>query len=321
MAQNVFARVWRYACFLGIIVLIVIAISDSPTSSSIPHPDELPASPILIETEKTIGSSTWEKSLNLCVVDGEIPEPSQTAKELDANVPSQSQWSKLPLHDILFKDRVGLEIGGLSGGTFGAMNFYELPSRLDNLNFAGKTLWENVADNSPFTFSANKPPGLQMIKEGTNLTGIPNETYDFVLSSHSLEHTSNPLKAISEWRRVLKQGGALFLIVPDKRYTFDNRRQTADMEHLVRDFKADLKEDDLGHMEEIIRDHDLAMDPPAGNTDQFRERSRKNYENRGLHQHVFNFSLLSQICECLRFKIVHMENVVPFHQTLIALKM
>lgn len=37
---------------------------------------------------------------------------------------------------------------------------------------------------------------------------------DFIFSSHLLEHLDDPQKALSEWYRVLKPGGTLFLYLP-----------------------------------------------------------------------------------------------------------
>lgn len=39
--------------------------------------------------------------------------------------------------------------------------------------------------------------------------------YDFVYSSHSLEHMQDPYKCIVEWFRLLKPGGHLIITVPD----------------------------------------------------------------------------------------------------------
>src|SRR5436190_13085249 len=39
---------------------------------------------------------------------------------------------------------------------------------------------------------------------------------DFVFSSHLLEHLSEPLKALIEWARVIKDGGHLVLYLPDE---------------------------------------------------------------------------------------------------------
>src|SRR5690349_21023951 len=40
--------------------------------------------------------------------------------------------------------------------------------------------------------------------------------YDFVFSSHALEHMRNPSTAFREWFSLLKPGGHLLVIVPDE---------------------------------------------------------------------------------------------------------
>jgi SAM-dependent methyltransferase len=42
------------------------------------------------------------------------------------------------------------------------------------------------------------------------------ETFDFVYSSHCLEHMHDPRKAILEWWKLVKPGGHLFFVVPDE---------------------------------------------------------------------------------------------------------
>lgn len=48
------------------------------------------------------------------------------------------------------------------------------------------------------------------------ITKYVNETFDFVYSSHCLEHMIDPRKAILEWWKLVKVGGHLFVIVPDE---------------------------------------------------------------------------------------------------------
>ena len=48
------------------------------------------------------------------------------------------------------------------------------------------------------------------------LHGVGDESFDFVYSSHCLEHMENPMLAISNWLRVLKLGGFLIISVPDE---------------------------------------------------------------------------------------------------------
>ena len=46
--------------------------------------------------------------------------------------------------------------------------------------------------------------------------GIPNETYDLVISSECIEHTADPKKALSELARVLKPGGTIIVTSPNR---------------------------------------------------------------------------------------------------------
>lgn len=48
------------------------------------------------------------------------------------------------------------------------------------------------------------------------LEGVPNETYDFIHSSHCLEHLNDPFHALLRWVDVLKPGGYLVITVPDE---------------------------------------------------------------------------------------------------------
>jgi SAM-dependent methyltransferase len=48
------------------------------------------------------------------------------------------------------------------------------------------------------------------------LEELNNEQFDFVYSSHTLEHLENPAEAIKNWFRVLKPGGFLILYIPHR---------------------------------------------------------------------------------------------------------
>ncbi|MEK7672224.1 MAG: methyltransferase domain-containing protein, partial [Bacteroidota bacterium] len=48
------------------------------------------------------------------------------------------------------------------------------------------------------------------------LEGVPDEQYDFVHSSHCLEHLIDPAEGLKNWFRVVKPNGYMVLIVPDE---------------------------------------------------------------------------------------------------------
>lgn len=212
----------------------------------------------------------------------------------------------------LFKNKNGLEVGGLSRmfNEGAAIPLYPIINDLDGCNFSSKTLWEDgLKEGRNYNFFSNKF-GYQYICEATELASrMPANKYDFIISSNCLEHIANPLKAISQYLSVLKIGGILLLALPKKEVTFDHKRSVTLYEHLYEDFENDIKEDDLSHLDEILIYHDLALDPPAGDIYQFKERSLKNFENRGLHHHIFDDSLLLQVFNCFNIDTLFQKDI------------
>jgi hypothetical protein len=129
------------------------------------------------------------------------------------------------------------------------------------------------------------------------------------------------LQGLNEWIRVLKDAGLLILIVPHKDETFDHRRPVTSMAHLLRDFEARTTERDLTHLEEILKLHDLARDPEAGDHSAFAERSQRNYENRCLHHHVFDTRLAVALVDHARLQILAVEPFLPYHIVVVARKL
>jgi len=81
------------------------------------------------------------------------------------------------------------------------------------------------------------------------------------------------------------------------------------MEHLVKDFTDNVSEEDMTHLDEILTLHDLSMDPPAGDFENFRQRSLNNYQNRCFHHHVFDIELLKQIFSYFNIEIKLIDDI------------
>jgi predicted SAM-dependent methyltransferase len=77
---------------------------------------------------------------------------------------------------------------------------------------------------------------VHIIDDGERLSTIPDGSQDFVIANHFIEHCQNPIMTLANIFRVLKEGGVLYLGVPDKRFTFDKDRQVTPLEHIVRDY-------------------------------------------------------------------------------------
>ena len=49
---------------------------------------------------------------------------------------------------------------------------------------------------------------------GGDATNLPDGEWDYLFSSHCLEHLVDPVRALEHWRERLKPGGVLFLYLP-----------------------------------------------------------------------------------------------------------
>ena len=198
-------------------------------------------------------------------------------------------------------NKVGVEIGGPSGtGTI----IYENATSLDNVIFSSNTVWSN--HTNVYNFYKGKT-GKVIINDAVNISQVKNDCYDFVFSSHSLEHIANPLKAVQEWLRIIKLGGYIVIIVPEKSVCFDHKRNYSKFSTLLEQYNKNVSEHDLSTLPEILLHHDLSMDLPAGNLDSFKVRSLDNYNNRCLHHYVYNDELLMEICNFFKCKFMYKE--------------
>ena len=143
------------------------------------------------------------------------------------------------LLEYLITDKAGVEIGGPSdSGGF----IYRRSSQMDNVIFSRETVWSSH-ENSKYNYCYGKT-GNVIINDAVNITGVGNEAYDFVFSSHCLEHIANPIKALKEWLRIVKRGGCVILIVPEKTKCFDHKRDISKFAVLLAQYEKDVGEDD-----------------------------------------------------------------------------
>jgi SAM-dependent methyltransferase len=207
--------------------------------------------------------------------------------------------------------RSGLEFGGPSP-IFSANHLvpiYSIAASIDSCNFAPQTLWSRRDISRRF----GPRLGQQFILEASDPSGIADGFYDFVAASHVLEHVANSLRALHEWKRILKSGGTLLVVVPHKPHTFDHRRPFTTFDHIKADFESNVSEEDLTHLDEIIALHDLDLDRQAGSLQQFRQRCLLNASHRAIHHHVFSPEVLVEMFSFLQMKVVHVSVERPHH--------
>ena len=62
---------------------------------------------------------------------------------------------------------------------------------------------------------------------------LADNSVDYVISSHVIEHFYDPIKTIKEWLRVVRPGGYVYFIVPHKERTFDKDRPRTPLAELI----------------------------------------------------------------------------------------
>jgi SAM-dependent methyltransferase len=230
----------------------------------------------------------------------------------------------------LVEGKRGLEIGGPTDLFKGwrtpsrchwflaPLPIYDRVGSLDNCNFSDKTIWGN--HNRTYRFSSLRPPGKVIIAEGTDISAVPSSTYDFVLSSHNLEHFANPVKALKEWKRITRPHGALILVLPHYQKTFDHRRTPTPVEHMLDDYARNTGEDDTTHVAEVVQLHDLSIDGflKTGTLEEFQARCENNLSNRMMHHHVFDESNSTELLSRVGLDVLALELCLPYHMVILA---
>ena len=222
----------------------------------------------------------------------------------------------------LLKNKAGVEIGGPSGvfSEGGPVPLYKIVNQLDNINYNRKTFWGEIDEGENFKFNTSKQNGKQIIADATDLSKINDESYEFMIASHVIEHIANPIKALYEWKRIIKTGGYLVIIAPDMRYTYDRKRPITTITHIINDFNRNTEETDNTHFDEVINMHDLTIDGSVDSYDNHVNRTLDNVNTRIVHHHTFNMTLLKELLRYCNFKIIKYQSIKPFHLTVIAQK-
>ena len=103
-------------------------------------------------------------------------------------------------------------------------------------------------------------PGADPIESasGTNAEVLPVGEWDYIFSSHCLEHLANPIAALEHWKTRLRSGGTLFLYLPHPEMSYWRPQNFRKHLHLFwpKDVAQLLR--DLGFVDVIHGERDLA---------------------------------------------------------------
>lgn len=135
-----------------------------------------------------------------------------------------------------------------------------------------------------------------IIDDGTRLATVADESQDFVVANHFLEHTEDPIAVLETFLRVTKPGGVVYIAVPDKRRTFDAPRPVTPLEHILQDHELGPERSRREHYEEFARLVEGIAEPdvPA------HAAAAMENERYHLHFHVWTHDAFVELLEALR---------------------
>ena len=214
-------------------------------------------------------------------------------------------YKKFEKNILTFKS--ALEIGGPSDHIFGNKSIipvYDTSIKIDFCNFSDQTIW-NVEKKSNIQ--------LQYISDILDIKKNISKKYDLVLASHVIEHSANALLALENINAILNDNAIAIIVLPHKDATFDWRRENTNINHFFDDYNNKIDESDTTHFADILKNHDLKLDPGAGNFENLKKRLSMNINNRGAHHHVFTTKNATELIKISTLKLIYLDILTPNH--------
>lgn len=207
----------------------------------------------------------------------------------------------------ILKDKNGIEFGGPTelfyNSIFNMMLYNHV--NLDGGNIFENNYFQNNIDENNYTYGGKV--GRQYNIDCTSEYDIKKieKKYDFILTSHVIEHIANPIKTLLSWNEILKNDGYILSIIPDYKFCFDRNRPLTTIKHLIDDYNNNINENDITHIEEQLKLHDWSM---GGHKD-FNNLCKNNEQTRVVHHHTFDFQLCKELFEYCGYK-----NIITYKQ-------
>lgn len=143
-----------------------------------------------------------------------------------------------------------------------------------------------------------------LITDIETLDPVGDESLDFIIGCHVIEHARNPIGAIQMAYRKLREGGKLLLVVPDKERTFDKSRQGTTLDHLKQDFEVPDRQRDYAHYEEFYK---LAI--PVNPWDHEHWVKMQFIDNYAIHYHVWDYNSFCQLLDFIQNDICRWSRI------------
>ena len=173
----------------------------------------------------------------------------------------------------LLDNLAGIEIGGSAHNSFNLPNCKNIDYS-DNMHTIFKIEEEKMC--------GEKMP-VDIVAEGDDLP-LEDNSVDYCISSHVLEHFPDPILALKEWLRVVRPGGYVFSIVPKQNALPTETRPCTQLQELLDRHEGRMKPEDV-----VMEDG-----------------SRGTPDNRG-HWSVWNLEDFLPVCEHFGWNVIYTE--------------
>jgi SAM-dependent methyltransferase len=192
-----------------------------------------------------------------------------------------------PAESILGRKRLAQQYLRGRGVEFGALHAaLDVPLQVE-VRYADLQPVEELRRSYPYLTNIRTP---DLITDLESMHGIDDESEDFVIANHVMEHVEDPFRALKSMSRVLRPYGIAFIALPDKRFTFDKDRKITSLDHLIRDHEQGPDQSLAQHYEEYCRCVDgLAGDAHA------RKVAEMLAERANIHFHVWDYPAMMEM--------------------------
>jgi SAM-dependent methyltransferase len=176
----------------------------------------------------------------------------------------------------------GLEIGGSAHNPFG-LNTLNVDYS-DDMDTVFKTAEEKMC---------GEKLKVDIVSDGIRIP-VEDESYDFIVSSHVIEHIFDPIGALKEWYRIIKPGGYIYTIAPITKFVPNETRPTTTISELIDRHDGVILEDEI--LDGIAKDSDGILGEAVINGIL--------YDKKHGHWTVLDLNLFRNISEYLGYKII-----------------